>query len=71
MEMIDRLAIERQKAELDKEILRNEINRDVNFEQGWFELALEYDMEVRRLRQIEIEIFNLMCKNNVINKISP
>lgn len=57
MEIIDRLVIERQKAELDKEILRNEINRDVNFEQGWFELALEYDMEVRRLRQLAMESF--------------
>lgn len=57
MEKIDRLTIERQKAELDKEILRNEINRDVNFEQGWFELALEYDMEVQRLRKIAIETF--------------
>lgn len=57
MEKIDRFTIERQKAELDKEILRNEINRDVNFEQGWFELALEYDMEVQRLRKIAIETF--------------
>lgn len=57
MEIIDRLVIERQKAELDKEILRNEINRDVNFEKGWFELALEYDMEVRRLRQLAMESF--------------
>lgn len=52
MEKTDWFAIERQKAEIDKEILRNEINRDVNFEQGWLEFALKYDKEVHRLRQI-------------------
>lgn len=61
MEKIDWFAIERQKAEIDREIERCEINRDVNFEQGWYERALDYDMEVRRLRQQRLDIDYKVC----------
>ena len=61
MEKVDWFAIERQKAEIDKEILRNENNRDVNFEQGWYERAFDYDMEVRRLRQQRLDIDYKVC----------
>ena len=56
MDKIDWFAIERQKDELDREIQRCEINRDVNFEQGWYEEALNYDKELRRLRQQRLDI---------------
>jgi hypothetical protein len=61
MEKIDWFAIERQKDELDREIQRCEINRDVNFEQGWYEEALNYDKELRRLRQQRLDIDYLVC----------
>lgn len=61
MDKIDWFAIELQKAELDKEILRCEINRNVNFEQGWYEEALNYDIELRRLRQQRLDIDYRVC----------
>lgn len=61
MEKIDWFAIERQKAEIDREIERCEINRDVNFEQGWYERALDYDRELRRLRQQRLDIDYMVC----------
>lgn len=61
MEKIDWFAIERQKAEIDREIERCEINRDVNFEQGWYEVALDYDRELRRLQQQRLDIDYRIC----------
>ena len=61
MEKIDWFAIERQKAEIDREIERCEINRDVNFEHGWYERALDYDRELRRLRQQRLDIDYRVC----------
>ena len=61
MEKIDWFSIERQKDELNREIQRCEINRDVNFEQGWYEEALKYDRELRRLRQQRLDIDYLVC----------
>lgn len=61
MEKIDWFAIERQKAEIDREIERCEINRDVNFEQGWYEVALDYDRELRRLQQQRLNIDYRIC----------
>lgn len=61
MEKIDWFAIERQKAEIDREIERCEINRDVNFEQGWYEVALDYDRELRRLQQQRLDIDYRVC----------
>lgn len=61
MGKIDWFAIERQKAEIDREIERCEINRDVNFEQGWYEVALDYDRELRRLQQQRLDIDYRVC----------
>lgn len=61
MDKIDWFAIERQKEEIDREIQRCEINRDVNFEQGWYEEALKYDKELRRLRLQRLDIDYRVC----------
>lgn len=61
MEKIDWFAIELQKAEIDREIECCEINRDVNFEQGWYEVALDYDRELRRLQQQRLDIDYRIC----------
>ena len=61
MDKIDWFAVERQKEELDREIERCKINRDVNFEQGWYEQALHYDKELRRLRLQRLDIDYRVC----------